>query len=66
MTRVLASATVDKLRDGPVPLWEVTVTGVAPHDSRRIYSLDAKSDTLAAQEGINRFVEEMLNLSEGD
>jgi hypothetical protein len=33
--------------------------GLAPHDYTRRYEIAAKSDTLAAQEGIRRFVAEM-------
>lgn len=66
MTRVLATATADLLRDGPIPLWEITVTGVAPHDHRRVYQLEQKTDTLAAQEGIELFIAEMSNLTDAD
>lgn len=59
--RVLASATVDMLRSGPFPLWEVTVTGENA-DHVRTYQIDAKTDDKAAQEGIERFTEEMENL----
>jgi len=45
-------------------MWEVTVWGEPPFDSIRIYTLEKKTDTLAAQEGIRQFVEEMENLSE--
>jgi len=62
MSRVLASATVDKIDGGPVPMWEVNVWGEPPHDHRRTYTLQAKTDNLAAQEGIRLFVEEMENL----
>jgi hypothetical protein len=57
--RILATATVDLLEDGPLPIWEVTVTGEPPFDRQRIYTLEQKTDTLAAQEGIRQFVEEM-------
>jgi hypothetical protein len=40
----------------------VTVWGLPPHDHRRVYTLQRKTDTLAAQEGIRLFVEEMQNL----
>ena len=60
--KVLASATVDLLEDGPDPIWELVVTGVAPYDSTRYYTLEAKTDTFAAQEAIRQFVEEMENL----
>ena len=59
---VLASATVDKIRGGSVPIWEVTVWGEPPFDHKRIYILELKSDNLAAHEGIRLFVEEMENL----
>ena len=62
--RILAKATVDLLEDGPSPIWEVTVWGEPPFDCQRIYTLEKKTDTLAAQEGIRQFVEEMENLSE--
>ncbi len=54
--RVLASAFVDKIKRNQ---WLVEVWGKAPHDFTRRYEINAKSDTLAAQEGIRRFVEEM-------
>jgi len=54
--RVLANAIVDKIKENQ---WLVEVWGKAPHDFTRRYEIDAKSDTLAAQEGIRRFVEEM-------
>lgn len=61
--RVRCSATVDKVDDGPVPVWEVQVWGEPPHAHRRTYTLQYKTDTLAAQEGIRLFVEEMENLA---
>lgn len=61
--RVKCSATVDKVDDGPVPIWEVQVWGEPPHDHRRTYTLHAKTDNLAAQEGLRLFVEEMENLA---
>lgn len=65
MTRILAQAIVDQLNDAPVPLWSVTVTGgVEPTDHRRTYSLSAKSDTLAAQEGMRLFCDEIENMVE--
>lgn len=58
--RVLASAVVDPVFEGQTRgMWRVTVWGQPPHDQRRVYSIAAKSDTLAAQEGIDRFVAEM-------
>ena len=64
--KVLASATVDQLRGGPVPLWEVRVWGEPPHDCSRTYTLEFKTDKLAAQEGIRLFVEEMECLHDDD
>lgn len=64
MSRVLANAIVDKIENGPVPLWEVKVWGQPPHDHSRTYTLKAKTDNFAAQEGIRLFVEEMENLEE--
>lgn len=61
--RIKCSATVDKVDDGPVPIWEVQVWGEPPHDHRRTYTLQAKTDNLAAQEGLRLFVEEMENLA---
>ncbi len=61
--RVLCQATVDSAIGCHWLLrgrhWQVTVTGLAPHDQTRVYTIKAKSDTLAAQEGIRRFVAEM-------
>lgn len=64
MSRVLASAIVEKIDGGPVPMWSVEVWGQPPHDHRRTYTLQAKTDNFAAQEGIRLFVEEMENLEE--
>jgi hypothetical protein len=62
MSRVLANAVVDVLRE-PVPSglghYRVEVWGKEPHDYARVYTIDAKSDTFAAQEGLRRFVEEI-------
>lgn len=60
--RILATATVDMLRFGPVPLWEVTVTGQPDGDWTRTYQIDATTDDRAAQIGIDRFVDEIENL----
>jgi hypothetical protein len=54
--RVLCRATVDKVDENQ---WLVEVFGLEPHDYVRRYEIAAKSDTLAAQEGIRRFVAEM-------
>lgn len=65
MTRILANATVDvDLEPTPVRLgrFRVEVFGREPHDYVRIYTIQAASDTLAAQEGLRRFVEEIEEL----
>jgi hypothetical protein len=64
VTRVLASATVDKVQDVPCAAWEVAVEGWREGEDltagqRRVYRIEAASDTLAAQEGIRRFVGEL-------
>lgn len=62
MGQVLASATVDTIRhSAPLVLgiYHVEVWGKPPHDYVRTYKLHAKNETAAAQEGIDKFVEEM-------
>jgi hypothetical protein len=62
MSRVLASAVVDVIKPStPVRVgnFRVEVWGKPPHDYVRTYEIIAKSDTVAAQEGIQRFVREM-------
>lgn len=68
--RVLAQAIVDPLRS-PFGLriigkewWRVTVRGAGAHAGHlRAYDIVAKSDGDAAQEGIDKFVDEMQRLS---
>jgi len=62
MSRVLANAVVDVIKPStPVMVgrFKVEVWGKAPYDYVRTYEIIAKSDTVAAQEGIQRFVAEM-------
>ena len=66
-----AHAIVDVIRD-PTPVgmgsFKVEVWGREPHDYVRIYTINAMSDTLAAQEGLRRFSEEislLLSSKEG-
>lgn len=62
MTRILANAVLDvELDPTPVRLgrFRVEVWGKEPHDYCRTYTIQAASDTLAAQEGLRRFVEEI-------
>ena len=53
---IKANAIIDNVKGNQ---WLVTVWGQAPYDFTRRYEIKAKSDTLAAQEGIRRFVAEM-------
>jgi hypothetical protein len=57
-----ARAVVDVIRE-PSPIgmgsFRVEVWGDEPHDYVRVYTINAASDTLAAQEGLRRFVDEI-------
>lgn len=55
--RVHCQAVVDQLHHEHT--FTVRVTGLPPHDTKRVYAIVAKSDNDAAQEGIRRFVDEM-------
>ena len=59
MIRIHASAIVDELG---FCRWSVTVTGLAPYSQTKKYEVRARTDNLAAQEGIRLFVEEMERL----
>ena len=66
MSRVLAQAVVDVIVPPSVfslGKFRVEVWGKEPHDYVRHYEIQAKSDTIAAQEGIQRFVDEMERLA---
>jgi hypothetical protein len=66
MSQVLAQAVVDVIIPPTVfslGKFKVEVWGKEPHDYVRHYEIQAKSDTLAAQEGIQRFIEEMERLA---
>lgn len=56
MQLVRAQATVDQLDDGK---YSVDVWGEKPHNQRRHYVVDARSDKDAAFMCIERFVQEM-------
>lgn len=63
---VLASATVDTISPStPKKLgrFKVHVWGQPPHDQTRDYAIAARNATVAAHEGIRRFVEEMEALA---
>lgn len=65
---VLANATVDVIKPSTpkgLGLFAVHVWGLAPYDQSRDYQITARSDTVAAQEGIRRFVAEMESSTEG-
>ena len=65
MSAVLASAIVDVLMPStPVRqgLFKVTVWGQSPYDYTEVYEITANSDTVAAQQGIERFVNEVTAL----
>ena len=65
MTQVLANAVVDVLKPATAinpGNFRVEVWGQPPHDYVRTYEILEKSDNMAAQEGIRRFVEEMEKL----
>jgi hypothetical protein len=62
MGQVLASAIVDIIKPATpktIGNFRVEVWGKAPYDYVRHYDIMAKNDTIAAQEGIRRFVHEM-------
>ena len=63
--RILARATVD-VEENPTPVklgrFRVEVFGDPPHDYVRVYTLQARSDTMAAQEGLRLFVEDIERL----
>lgn len=65
MSRILCRATVD-VEENPTPFklgrFRVEVFGDEPHDYVRVYTLQARSDTMAAQEGLRRFVEDIERL----
>lgn len=62
MPRILANAVVDVLKH-PTPKtighYKVEVWGREPYDYVRTYEIMARNDTIAAQQGIARFVNEM-------
>ena len=67
--QILASAVVDVIRPSTpkgLGLFRVEVWGKEPNDYVRNYEIIAKSDTIAAQEGIRRFCEDIGNLPSED
>lgn len=61
--RVNASCTVDDLGQRQ---FEVRVWGEPPFDHERTYTLSAKDDNSAAQEGLHLFCEEMECLRDAE
>ncbi len=62
MRRVLANAIVDEIKpriSGSLSVFSVQVWGLEPHDYTRTYEIEAKSDIMAAQQGIQMFTDEM-------
>lgn len=65
MQRVRAKAIVDTVRKPTLDMlghFKVEVWGEEPYDYVRRYEIQAKSDTIAAQEGLHLFVDEMEKL----
>lgn len=65
MTQVLANAIVDAIKPATatrIGHFRVEVWGQPPFDYVRTYEIMAKNDTIAAQQGIARFVKEMEEL----
>jgi hypothetical protein len=68
---IYANAVVDVIDAPPahgqgLGKFSVTVWGKEPHDYVRVYEIQAKDDNMAAREGIDRFVEEISRLLEGE
>ena len=66
---ILASAVVDVIDAPPahghgLGRFTVTVYGREPNDYVRIYQITAKSDDVAAREGLDRFVKDINELLE--
>lgn len=65
MVQVLANAVVDTIKPStPTTIgnFKVEVWGLEPYDYVRTYEIMARSDTIAAQQGIQMFVTEMETL----
>lgn len=66
---ILANSVVDVIDEPPahgqgLGKFRVTVFGKEPHDYVRIYEIQAKSDNVAAREGLDRFIDEIERLVE--
>lgn len=68
---IYANAVVDVIEEPPahghgLGKFKVTCWGKEPHDFVRSYEIQSKSDNLAAREGLDRFVEEIGRLLDGE
>lgn len=66
---ILASAIVDIIDEPPahghgLGKFKVEVWGKEPHDYVRTYEIAAKTDSIAAREGLDRFVADITRLLE--
>jgi hypothetical protein len=66
---ILASATVDIIDEPPahghgLGKFKVEVWGKEPYDYVRTYEIAAKTDSIAAREGLDRFVADITRLLE--
>lgn len=62
---ILCKAHVETIRPATphrAGVFEVIVMGEPPHDYMRTYRIEAKSDSLAARQGIDRFVDQITAL----
>lgn len=64
---IFANAIVDVIEPAPahgqgVGRFRVEVWGKPPHDYTRVYEISAKSDSIAARTGLDRFVDEIGRL----
>ena len=64
---ILANAVVDALEEPPphgrgLGRFRVEVWGKSPHDYVRVYEIAAKTDNMAAREGLDRFVRDIEDL----
>ena len=67
MAQVKANAVVNTIRPASprgLGMFKVEVWGAEPYDYVRVYEIQAKNDTMAAQNGIQRFVAEMEALGD--
>lgn len=65
MTGILCSAIVDVIRPSSprgLGTFRVEVWGQEPHDYVRCYTIQAKNDNSAAQQGLARFQQEISEL----